>query len=90
MGVNSAGRLIDLVTKVVTDYRKASSADTVELKFLRALCLDEAKKNQPDLVKFLASVLGLVAISVTLSQLPQLVTANDAKGSIWTFVRTSH
>lgn len=80
-------RFIALVTKVTSAAREFTPRQTVELGVLHGLCLDAARNHDPDLVDFIASVRGLAALSVTLSQLPHLVVANDLKGAEWTFVR---
>lgn len=88
--MNSARRLIELVTLVVTDARKSARSETFELILIRDLCVEEAVKHHPDLVDFLGGVRGLVGVAVTLSQLPHLVSSNDDGGKVWTFVPTSH
>lgn len=85
---NSAARIINLITDVVSDARRTSIMETVDLHTVRGLCLERAKDNHPDLVPFLSAVRGLVGVSVTMSQLPHLVSANDDRGTAWTFVRT--
>lgn len=87
---NQADEIIDLVTRVVLAARDFTPRQTIELGFIHGLCLDAARKNSPHLTEFLASVKGLVAITAILTQLPHIVTSNDPKGSIWTFVRTNH
>jgi hypothetical protein len=84
----TAEDIIDLVTKVITAARDFTPRETVELGVIHGLCLDAARKSAPHMIEFLSSVRGLVAITVTLSQLPHIVTTNDPKGATWTFVRT--
>lgn len=88
--MNTAKRLIDLITHVVIDIRTSAQSESIELHKIRDLCVDEASNRHPDLVDFLSGVRGLVGVSVTLSQLPHLVSPNDDRGMAWTFVPTSH
>ncbi len=86
--VAAVEEIIDLVTKIITTARDSTSRETVELGVIHGLCVDAARKSAPHMIEFLSSVRGLVAITVTLSQLPHIVTVNDPKDSTWTFVRT--
>jgi hypothetical protein len=85
---NTPEDIIDLVTEAIIAARDFSPRETIELGVVHGFCVDAARKNAPHLIEFLSSVRGLVAITVTLLQLPHVVTANDPNGSTWTFVRT--
>jgi len=80
-------RIVDLITQVITAARDFTPRETVELGFVHGLCLDAANAHQPDLVEFLASTRGLAAVALVLSQRPEIVTSDDPKGAVWTFVR---
>lgn len=79
--------LVALVTKVTTTARDFTPRRSVELGVLHGLCLDAARKHEPHLVEFVASVPGLIAISGILSQLPHIIASNDPDGAMWSFVR---
>lgn len=81
--------LIDLITRVITAARDFTPRATVELGFVHGLCLDAANAHHPDLVEFLATPSGLAAIVLVLSQRPEIVTTDDPRKAIWTFVRPS-
>lgn len=82
-----AALLIELITRVITAARDFTPRDTVELGFVHGLCLDAAHTHHPELVEFLASPRGLAAVSLVLSQRPEIVKSDDPKGAVWTFVR---
>jgi hypothetical protein len=79
--------LIELVTSVISAARDFTPRDTVELGFIHGLCLDAAHTHQPDLLEFLASPRGLAAVSLVMSQRPEIVKSDDPQGAVWTFVR---
>ncbi len=83
----TADEVIDLVTKVTTAARDFTPRQTIELAVIHGFCLDTARRNAPHLIEFLSSVPGLVAITTTLTQLPHIVTTEDPRGAVWSFVR---
>lgn len=85
--MNHPDRLIELITQVITAARDFTPRETVELGFVHGLCLDAAHAHHPDLVEFLASTRGLAAMAIVLSQRPEIVTSDDPKRAVWTFVR---
>lgn len=82
--------LIELITRVITAARDFTPRETVELGFVHGLCLDAAHTHNPELVDFIASARGLAAIALVLSQCSEIVTSDDPKGAVWTFVRKPH
>lgn len=51
--------LVALVIKITTTARDFTPRRSVELGVLHGLCLDAARKHEPHLVEFVASVPGL-------------------------------
>lgn len=88
--MNHPEKLIALVTQVVSAARDFTPRDTVELGFLHGLCLDAARTHHPDLLDFIASPRGLAAVTVILTQLPDVVTAKEPTSGTWAFVRKTH
>lgn len=87
---HAAERAIALITGVVVEVREASSAEIIDVKTIRALCLERVPDDDPYVRVYLSGIRGLVCVSITMAQLPHLVTANDDRGLNWTFVKTKH
>ncbi len=75
------------VTEVVITAREITPRKSVELGVIHGFCTEVAHKRASHMLEFLASVNGLTALSLELSRMPDLITAEDVNGSMWAFVR---